>query len=739
MKIVTFLLLLLLKASPTVNQYLTGNVPDKQVLEQRQLLLEDVLVCNEMTVTSLSGDLKFLYHCLLKRNFHCDSRRRESLQTAQLSQNKSRTYCTSLVHQGVDTNHHHQALNIQILRNFIIHIDFLLFGFEWYSQVYHGVSVSEYNRDGGRNTTYYTGRRLPWTMITTSNTAVITISTFAHLTYRLQLFYSSTKWGWYSKVKGVYTSITSNLGFHLDLTTFRMRHRLFKKVSYNFVQSDFKQIIISHDSIVDSSARIVLFDGPGSRSPRLLTIPYNHSIERKTIKTTTFHAYIEIDILTFEATEPSYIYFAQAAELDYRACDIQLYQGRLKKYHERDHDGRNSICYITWDYDELAHSNYLPFDISLFMYYIREGPYTKMPGYNTPKCQYGGLYYVPNQNNFTVHTKKNTALCSENRTRMTLYNDRSFQLILIVWFSGYSRGVAYATQIRYSCMIIDIDIDYNKTILIDTNIPCQHYTCSDSTKPQHQMCKFKIENPDRPVGSSQIHVGVQPSMDDCVPGFDTDDFTALYNISVIYYTHSRLGYNKKITFSDTISKPFETSFQYIVSGNVSIPGVCMGQKNYRPYMNLKIASCRILLHQRHHILRSQYSNVLAVGDCFNESLTFEPSSIIIKHENYKLNYSRHHIITSYHMDCPNACRNYSFDLKVYRKFKDRVDVYSAKIGEEISTELNHQGFWIKLSRPEPACTTGECNVYVLISDQDDLSKLDLTNSSVQHYHFHNKR
>ena len=66
-----------------------------------------------------------------------------------------------------------------------------------------------------------------------------------------------------------------------------MRHRLFKKGSYDFVQSDFKQIIISHDSIVDSSSRIVIFDGPGSRSPRLLTIPFNHSIERKTMSAWT--------------------------------------------------------------------------------------------------------------------------------------------------------------------------------------------------------------------------------------------------------------------------------------------------------------------------------------------------------------------------------------------------------------------------------------------------------------------
>ena len=731
----TFLLLLLLDASPAVKQYLTGKVPDKHRLDQRQLLLQDVFVCNEQSTFSLAEHFKFVHHCLLRRIIHCDSRRRESLktslQTAQLSQNKSRTYCTGLVHQGVDTNHQHQTLNIQILRNFIIHIDFLSFEFEWYSQVYHGLSVSEYNRDGGRNTTHYTGRRLPWTMLTTNNTAVIIISTFAHLKFQLHLFYSSTKWGWYANIKGVYTSITSDVKFHLDLhTAFQIRHRLFKKASYHFLQSDFKQIIISHDSIVDSNARIVVFDGPGSRSPNLFTILFNRSIDRKTFKTTTFHVYIEIDILSFEATEPSHIHFSQAVEFDYRGCDMKPYQRNLKQYRENYQDGRNTICSITRPYDELAHSNYFPLNISLFMLYIHEGPYTKMPGYNTPKCQYGGLYYVPNQNK---------ALCSKNSTRMILYNDGSVQFILIVWFSGYSRGVFYANDVRDTCMFIDLDINYNNTILIDTNIPCQQYTCPDSTKTQHQMCKFIIENPDRPVGSSQISVGVKPSIDDCVPGLGTDEYTALYNISVIYYTDSRLGYNKKKRFSDIISKRFKKSFQYLVGSNVSIPGVCLRQKNARPHMKLIIASCRLLSHGRHRSLKHQYGNVLDVGNCFNETLTFEPPSIIIKHENYKINYSRHHIITSYHTDCASSCRNHSFDLKVYHKFMDRVDIYSAEIGEKISPELNHQGFWIKIRKPETPCPTGKCYVQLLISDQDDLSDTDLTNTSANHYNFHNKR
>ena len=49
-------------------------------------------------------------------------------------------------------------LNIQILHSFIIHIDFLLLDFEWYSKVYHGMFVSEYMRHRGRHTTLITSQ-----------------------------------------------------------------------------------------------------------------------------------------------------------------------------------------------------------------------------------------------------------------------------------------------------------------------------------------------------------------------------------------------------------------------------------------------------------------------------------------------------------------------------------------------------------------------------------------------------
>ena len=350
MKIITFLLFTTL-VSPAVNQYLTGKVEEKHVLEQRQLLLKDVFDCNRQTMLSLAKNPESVYHCLLGRIIHCDNRRRKSNQLIQLAQDKSRTYCTDIVHQGVITSHQHETVNIKLLHTFLINIEFLLFDFEWYSQVYHGLSVLEYMRDGGRNTTYYTGRRLPWTMIT-SNTAVMTISAFAHLKFQLHLFYSSTKWDWYLNVEGVYSGILSQLTYRLDLgLAFRKANHSLRKISYHFLHSDYKRIIISHDSIINSHARIVIFDGPGGRFPRLSNISFHRSTETTSFKTTTFHAYIEVHRLLFEDAEPSHIHFSPSVEFDYHECKIRNAthpQRRwwIRIFSKRFDDQKNTICYI---------------------------------------------------------------------------------------------------------------------------------------------------------------------------------------------------------------------------------------------------------------------------------------------------------------------------------------------------------------------------------------------------------
>ena len=237
---------------------------------------------------------------------------------------------------------------------------------------------------------------------------------------------------------------------------------------------------------------------------------------------------------------------------------------------------------------------------------------------------------------------------------MLLENDGSADSLLVVCLAVYSRGFIFIGENFENCPTYYIDntnIDYNNTILIDTILRCRKYVCQEPTRPEYQICQFKLKIPDRPVGSVKIQVDKARFMDECVPGFGINQDTAIYNISAIYYTHSRVGYKIKAKFSDVSSKPFRHLFQYLVSGNVSLPSICFsGEDNFRPNMNIFISTCTSFLNVSKHC---RAANIYTVDNCFDIVLPMKPSFILIKHENYTINYSRHHIITSYHEDCPH--------------------------------------------------------------------------------------
>ena len=167
-------------------------------------------------------------------------------------------------------------------------------------------------------------------------------------------------------------------------------------------------------------------------------------------------------------------------------------------------------------------------------------------------------------------------------------------------------------------------------------------------------------------------------------------------------------------------------FQYLVSGNVSIPRVCLQRTlSLRSYMKVYIETCRFdeMFSSKSNIA---VENVYSLDNCINHITHMTPNSILISHDNYTTNYPGHHIITSYPEACPRRCRHLSFDLKIYRKFDDdgdRVDVYSARIGEMISTQRTYDSIWIKINKQETPCATGECTQKV--SDEDELSVIDL--------------
>ena len=572
----------------------------------------------------------------------------------------------------------------------------MMFNFEYFSQVYHGLSISQYIRDGGRHTTYYAGRRLPWTMLITSNKAIMTISTFSHLEFKLSLIYSANKMNWFSHSRYVqydFLGGLANHAIHINLLeSLKMANNKIQHFSYHYIQKDLKQIIVSYEYSIQTRARILIYDGPGRLSTRLSK---SDSQKRMSTKTSTFHVYIEIDLLILDIKEPIDISVRSNENvLQYKECNnnmIYLHTGI--KYSSQ--YTSNTICVIKFFSPPRNKALFYPLYITEYSY---EGPMSIMTGYGHLKCQYGGVYYISN---------KREQICKTG-SDFVLYNDAAPGYVLIVWLMRYSRGYIKARYTGRPCFIHHIN-DLSQSTIINRTEGCQIHICPQPEKSEQKRCDFELKSTGRPFGTVVVIINVYKYIEECLPGPGIQANATLYNFMALYMTHHKLGHNKKMSISNKFEQPFERLFQYLVSGNVSLPASCQRRAQHeRSTLTLLIPACQQI----------QIHNILVISDeCLHYRLSFSKSRVIIYHENYLRNHSRNIILTSYDKHCPHSCRNHTFDLKVYRKFLDRVDLYSAKIGETVSTDFNHQGFWLNVTVPQKPCSLGRCRVAITAADR----------------------
>ena len=95
-------------------------------------------------------------------------------------------------------------------------------------------------------------------MITASNTALMTISTFAHLKFRPNLFYRANKRSWFSHIQHVQCGYLGRSGYMNLLESLNMTKNEIHNFSYHYIQKYFKRIVVPYEYIIQSKARIVI-------------------------------------------------------------------------------------------------------------------------------------------------------------------------------------------------------------------------------------------------------------------------------------------------------------------------------------------------------------------------------------------------------------------------------------------------------------------------------------------------
>ena len=716
-------------AAPIKGAYLSAKIHWKHIPEQRQLLMSDVLLSMKGREFDMRSYIDKIFSKFVGLTYVCHRRlygHDEILDSFQLAQNKRHTYCTHLI-LDVDSYMHekHKTLTIQILQGFKIQFNFFKFHFHWYNLTYSGLSISEDSVNSGRKTTYFTGVRRPWTMFIDSDNAVITISSAEYLIYTLDLFYSGCKWNWFAQIGSVHSSIVSHIK-NANLLPSLKTTPVDTIQSYHYIQLDHQRILFSFGSLFKSSALVRIYDGPGSRSRRLLKIDYNDSYTSEPIVSTTFYAFVVLKILTFDKVQPLLVSFRPFGRYEYRDCGMR---GNIVI--ESSDWRSNTMCSVHIQ----PPSGYLQ-TLMIIVRYVFRGPHIITTGYSAPDCQYGGVYFIPN-----IYLP----IC-RGVDDIGLRFNRSIEYLLIAWLGGYSDGYFHARLIYDKhCTAYHIDshsLSYNQTMAIDDVEYCRYYICPAPLSPDHKKCNFKLNLPDRPIGTAHLSSIFTETSEECVPGYgNLPKVGGYYNIfSVLYYNNTHFGKYTRRAISKLFYEKSKLFFQYLVSANVSLPLLCVkGAPFLRLSLKFLIATCHLDLKQHKEIVVNPVLNVVVMSKaCEQQWRRVKSSDIVIYHEYYNMNYSGHHIATGYEDNCPVRCKNYTYTLKVYHKFNNRVSEYSANVGDYVFTGMNHQGLRIRINGPARPCRPSVCSVRLNVQEVQTAKGLAYTRHSTT-YKFHTIR
>ena len=157
------------------------------------------------------------FGCTVDQVSHCLWRR------TQFSLPNTTTYCgiiTSLPDRLVRSIK--RMITIKVERNHRIDIHFLRFNFQWIDLycAAHGIAVIELNYDRNRN--MFCGNRLPWTLVTIGNQAIVEIVALVDIKYEFRISYFHCKLRWFdaiylelndlhdiSKIKGDFFDLTN--------------------------------------------------------------------------------------------------------------------------------------------------------------------------------------------------------------------------------------------------------------------------------------------------------------------------------------------------------------------------------------------------------------------------------------------------------------------------------------------------------------------------------------------------
>ena len=231
-------------------------------------------------------------------------------------------------------------------------------------------------KSGNKTDTAFCGKRLEWGMFLTNNQVKLFMRTIPFRHYNLKMFYSSLRYTWITSIceVNVVLSNTPTIMQNYPLRTI-INPYIFE---YYILVGYFQRMSISclMDDIDDTDIELVVHDGPGSRSSRLI----EQSEKEEKAETTTFSAFVRITRSSEHTTSNITVKINIIEKLSsFNSCSISPQVLEFSNYLQ------NKICYI---YIENLRSRFPAIFVHHFVF---DGPLF-MGEQSSSDCHYGGLY-----------------------------------------------------------------------------------------------------------------------------------------------------------------------------------------------------------------------------------------------------------------------------------------------------------------------------------------------------------
>ena len=695
-------------------------------MSEREHVLRDVKHCMILGSSSAMEYLRYQFKCLMTKMDHCilkpSFQNNNNLIENGSFLNLIPRYRGLVAADGASRRVTKHILNIWGLKGYFFNLAFLIFNFEWIPHTCnkHGVAV----KSGNKTDTVFCGKRLEWRMLLTNNQVKLSMRTTPFRHYNLKMFYSSLRYTWITSIceVNVILSSTPTIMQNYPLRTI-INPYIFE---YYILIGYFQRMSISclMDDIDDTDIELVVHDGPGSRSSRLI----EQSEKEEKAETTTFSAFVRITRSSEHTTSNITVKINIIQKLtSFNSCSISPQVLEFSNYLQ------NKICYI---YIDNLRSRFPAIFVHRFVF---DGPLF-MGEQASSDCQYGGLYIT-----LQSVTSPEIIACS-NKSEVYIYSSVNSIRILLVWFSGYSSGSLSGTLLltkcwtRYESLVNKLVGSVN---IINESSACQIFICAPLVQPYQDHCHVLIRSKSAPIGPADLTIFLQHTFSTCISEYGDIRNRNQLNVSASFITNWPLNQgiqtkNVSRNITSNVQTFVQYSFDYLQYSRITLPYMCdKSHPMTQLSVTLQIPYCNIDSNgvvTRVSLRNIQLLNVFCIGILFHITNVQDNIYYLILKEG-DASHNGTLVPVYYNSECPIQCRNGTYTLDVLNKTEQSVYRYTANIGVVLLTGFMHDGLRLSIPFARGNCShTCSCSANL----QKTSIKTD-KNADRQLWRLHSKR